>query len=109
MTMGALRDFLQFLKKNGSAAPGSAAPGSPLPGPAAGSAAGPVLRSITISPDKPKLIGGWPRQFKAMGKFSDGSSKDVTTAVTWSSTPDKVVSIDQADLSNDAAGPGEPR
>jgi hypothetical protein len=91
MTMGALRDFLQFLKKNGSAAPGS-----PVPGPAAGSAEGPVLRSITISPDKPKLIGGWPRQFKAMGKFSDGSSKDVTTAVAWSSTPDDVVSIDKA-------------
>jgi hypothetical protein len=57
-----------------------------------------VLKSITITPANPSLVGGWQRQFKAMGTYSDASSKDVTTAVHWSSSADGIVAINNRGL-----------
>jgi len=74
-----------------------------LKGTAAGAAtatATPVLQSITISPANPTLTGGWQRQFRAAGAYSDGSTKDVTTAVRWSSSAATVVEIDQKGLAS---------
>jgi hypothetical protein len=65
-------------------------------GPAPVATAPAVLQSITISPSNPSLVGGWQRQFKANGTFSDGSTKDVTAAVAWSSSPDNIVGIDNS-------------
>jgi hypothetical protein len=62
-------------------------------GPVAATASPPTLKSISISPANPVLTGGWQRQFKAMGLFSDGTSKDVTNSVVWSAAPASVISI----------------
>ena len=100
--MSALRSFVEFLKQGGAAAPSSAG---------AAPAASPVLKSITLSPLNPSLMHGVPRGFRADGTFSDGSTKTVTTSVEWSSSADKIVSIDskgvataQADSGSAAAG-----
>ena len=44
------------------------------------------LTSIAISPSSPSLPVNTSQQFTATGKYSDGSSADLTNVVTWSST-----------------------
>jgi trimeric autotransporter adhesin len=46
----------------------------------------PSLTSITISPSITSLGVGISQQLKATGKYSDGSSKDLTSSATWSSS-----------------------
>ena len=43
------------------------------------------LRSITVSPNPASVAVGHTLQFMATGHYSDGSTRDLTTAVTWSS------------------------
>jgi hypothetical protein len=43
-----------------------------------------TLTSIAVSPRTPTLALGSELQFTATGKFSDGSSQDVTPSATWS-------------------------
>lgn len=45
----------------------------------------PQLTAITISPSNPSLVLGSNAAFTANGKYSDGTTKDVTTSVQWSS------------------------
>ena len=72
--------------------------GAAQEGEAPGTEGGVVLQSIKISPASPTLAGGWQRQFKARGTFSDGSSGDVTKDVVWSALPPGVVWIDNKGL-----------
>jgi trimeric autotransporter adhesin len=44
----------------------------------------PALTSISISPSEYTINEAW-HQFTAVGTYSDGSTKDVTTSATWSS------------------------
>jgi len=47
----------------------------------------PVLTSVTVSPAFPTLdAGGCPFQLKATATYSDGTTSDVTTLSTWSSS-----------------------
>jgi hypothetical protein len=46
---------------------------------------GPKLTSIAISPATLTLIAGHTKQLTAVGKYSDGSTKDLTGTATWSS------------------------
>jgi hypothetical protein len=51
---------------------------------AAGS--GVSLNSITVTPNPASVPAGLAQQFTATGNYSDSSTKDLTTSVTWSSS-----------------------
>ena len=45
-----------------------------------------TLQAIAIAPEMPAVARGTTRQFAATGSFSDGSTLDVTSQVTWASS-----------------------
>ena len=47
-----------------------------------------------MTPDSPSLALGLSLQFTATGSFSDGSTGDITTTVTWESSDTLVATID---------------
>lgn len=53
----------------------------------------PVLVSIAVSPAGATVAVGFNQQFTAQGTFSDGSSRDVTSIVQWSSSAIAVATI----------------
>ena len=55
-----------------------------------------VLASIQITPIDPSAPAHFVVQFTAMGTFSDASTQDLTTAVTWSSSDPAVAAISNA-------------
>ncbi|MSP59564.1 MAG: hypothetical protein EXR72_04335 [Myxococcales bacterium] len=52
-----------------------------------------TLVSITVTPPNPTNPKGTTRQFGASGKYSDGSTQDLTTLATWVSSTPAVVAI----------------
>src|SRR5438105_4825239 len=52
-----------------------------------------TLTSIAVSPANPSTPVGVPTQFKATGTYSDGTSKDITSAATWSSGKPAVATV----------------
>jgi hypothetical protein len=46
----------------------------------------PALTSITVTPATPSISSGATQQFTATGNYSDGSSKNLTSTVTWSAS-----------------------
>jgi hypothetical protein len=54
---------------------------------------GGMLYSITISPASVNLSGGSTQQFVARGNYSDGSTADVSSLVTWASSNSAVATI----------------
>lgn len=52
-----------------------------------------TLSSINVTPTRPIAINGTTQQFSALGAFSDGTMKDLTTTVIWSSSTTSVASI----------------
>jgi hypothetical protein len=55
-----------------------------------------VLTAITITPANPAVPVGNAQQFKATGTFTGGSTRDVTSSVTWSSSATTVATISNA-------------
>lgn len=55
-----------------------------------------VLSSIAVTPTRPSISSGGTLQFKATGTFTGGTTRDVTSSVTWSSTNTKVATISSA-------------
>ena len=55
-----------------------------------------VLQSIAITPANSSIALGTTQQFMATGTFSDGSTRDLTSAVTWRSSDGAVASISAA-------------
>jgi hypothetical protein len=53
----------------------------------------PVLASLQISPANPSIAAGLTQKFTAMGKFSDGSARDMTASVTWTSSSLSIAGI----------------
>ncbi|TGM15454.1 hypothetical protein EHQ81_03395 [Leptospira selangorensis] len=53
-----------------------------------------TLQSITITPGNPSTPKGRSINLIATGIFTDGSSRDITTQVTWASDSNSIVSID---------------
>ena len=53
----------------------------------------PVLSSLQISPTNPSVAAGLTQKFTATGKFSDGSTRDMTATVTWTSSSPAIASI----------------
>ncbi|MGV3624778.1 MAG: beta strand repeat-containing protein [Archangium sp.] len=52
------------------------------------------MTSLTVAPATVDLITGNTRQLNATARFSDGSSQDLTTQVTWSSSAPNVAAVD---------------
>ncbi len=58
-----------------------------------------VLESIAVSPQQASVPVGEQVQFAAQGTYSDGSTPDLTTQVSWRSSDPVLASIDQTGLS----------
>jgi uncharacterized protein YjdB len=52
-----------------------------------------TLTSIAVAPGNPTTPAGVPTQFKAVGTYSDGTSKDITSTVAWSSGTPSVATV----------------
>lgn len=62
-----------------------------------------TLVSLALTPANPTLLAGKTQQFTATGSFGDGSSKDVTSQVTWTSSSTGVATITSAGLASTVA------
>src|ERR1700752_4637872 len=80
---------LQGCGSVGGGAPSSAAP----------------LRSISVTPSNDAIAQGSKQQFKAMGTYSDNSTRDLTSTATWSSSSAAVVTVSSTGVA-DAVGAG---
>jgi large repetitive protein len=58
----------------------------------------PALESISVAPGAETLGPGMTQQYTATGHYSDGSTKDLTSAVTWSSSDPQVASVSPTGL-----------
>ncbi|HEY1256961.1 MAG TPA: Ig-like domain-containing protein, partial [Terracidiphilus sp.] len=56
-------------------------------------AASPTLQSIAVTPAAPSIAKGLTQQFTAKGTYSDSSTQDITTSVTWSSSDSSKATI----------------
>ena len=52
-----------------------------------------TLQSIAVAPSNPSVSQSQTQQFTATGTYSDGSTKNITTAVTWASSNTAVATI----------------
>jgi uncharacterized protein YjdB len=66
-------------------------------------AAGPSLSSIAVTPASPSIQNGATQQFTATGTYSDASTQDITSSVTWTSATTSVATISNAAGSNGLA------
>ncbi len=55
-----------------------------------------TLVSISITPSNPHFASGTTQQFLATGTFSDGTTQNLTSLVTWSSSMPSVATINQS-------------
>jgi YD repeat-containing protein len=53
----------------------------------------PTVVSISVTPVNPTIAAGLTQQFAAVGTLSDGSTQDLTTSVSWSSSNSSVATI----------------
>jgi len=70
-----------------------------------GTGGGPTatLVSISVTPANPSLPVGGTQQFAASGTYSDGTSHDITTQATWSSSSTSVATINSSGLATAVA------
>jgi hypothetical protein len=68
----------------------------------------PILRKVTISPLNPEIKTGQPVQFTAMGDYSDKSTHEITNAVEWKSSDEKVLAINAEGLATPSLRSGNP-
>jgi uncharacterized protein YjdB len=62
-----------------------------------------ALSSITVTPANPSLPAGVAQQFTATGTYADGTSYDITTQVTWSSSDTLVATVNSSGLATAVA------
>ena len=62
-----------------------------------------TLVSIEVTPATPSIANGLTQQFTATGLYSDNSTQDLTTEVTWASSDDAVATVSNAAGSNGLA------
>jgi streptogramin lyase len=53
----------------------------------------PTLLSIAVGPLTPSIAQGGTQQFTAMGSYSNGTTADITTTVTWTSNIPSIAAI----------------
>ena len=66
---------------------------------------GATLQSIAVTPANPSIAAGLTQQFTATGTYSDNSTQDLTSQVTWGSATTSVATITTAGLAT-AVAPG---
>jgi len=52
-----------------------------------------TLQSIAVTPANPSIVRGTTQQFTATGMYSDNSTQNITTTVTWASATTSVATI----------------
>ena len=62
-----------------------------------------VLQSIAVTPANPSIADGTTLQFSATGTYSDSSTQDLTSQVTWASATTSVATITAAGLATAVA------
>jgi hypothetical protein len=62
-----------------------------------------VLLSIAVTPVNPSIVQGATESFTATGTFSDQSTQDLTSHVTWASATGSVATINSAGLATSVA------
>jgi hypothetical protein len=62
-----------------------------------------ALVSIGVTPGAPSVVAGITQQFTATGVYTNSSTQDLTTSVTWNSSNTAVASISSASGSNGLA------
>jgi hypothetical protein len=62
-----------------------------------------ALKSLAVAPVSPATVAGSVQPFTATGSFDDGSTLDVTTEVTWTSSDTSVADVSNADGSRGQA------
>ncbi|QSQ17143.1 kelch repeat-containing protein [Myxococcus landrumensis] len=66
----------------------------------------PVLTSIHVSPATASVISGATQQFTAQGSFSDGTTADVTSSATWTTSDSLVATVSGTGLGTGLAAGG---
>lgn len=79
----------------------SAAYGNVTPASTTLTVSGATLNSIGVTPATPAILAGAAQQFSALGSYSDGTSRDLTAVVTWTSNASGT-----ADVGNSAGAAG---
>ncbi len=64
---------------------------------------GPTLTSIAVAPPSTSIMSGATQQYTATGTYSDGSTQNLTSSVTWTSSSTAVASINAAGLATAAS------
>jgi len=64
------------------------------------------LSSIAIQPVNGSIAQGTKQQFTAIGTFNDGSTRDITHAVTWSSSDTTILTIGSSSGIGKGVAPG---
>ena len=59
---------------------------------------GAVVISLSVTPQNPTVLVGQTQQLAAIGLFSDGSTRDITSAVTWTSSNSQVAAMSSSTL-----------
>ena len=57
-----------------------------------------ILTSIAVTPASSSILTGASQQFTAMGTYSDGSTRDITSQATWTSADTGVATINAGGL-----------
>ncbi|MCU1271981.1 MAG: hypothetical protein JWN74_3275, partial [Acidobacteriaceae bacterium] len=63
-----------------------------------------TLQSISVTPSSPTVQAGATQQFTAMGTYADGTTQNITTQVSWSSSNTNVATISTLGLASSIAG-----
>jgi uncharacterized protein YjdB len=61
-----------------------------------------TIQSITVTPATPTIALGALQQFAASGLFSDGSTQDITSVATWTSSTPIVAVVNQKGVASSA-------
>jgi len=60
----------------------------------------PTLQSVSVTPANPTIAVSATQQFTATGTYSDGSTNDLTSLVTWASSATAVATINSSGLAS---------
>ena len=68
-----------------------------------GTGIGPRLASISVAPASASINVGTTQQFTATGTYNDGSTRDITSTVAWTSSATGIATIDSKGLGTGVA------
>jgi hypothetical protein len=58
-----------------------------------GTGASATLQSIAVAPTSATIAAGQTQQFSAIGNYNDGTEKDITSLVTWTTVPTGIATM----------------